>query len=285
MMTIRSASLLAAVALAGLAAPALAQDDHYGPPPYEGDWEGVADDGNADVEVYEDENGREVRVIRIHRDDFEGNGPGLPPLGPGFHGEQAPQQLGYSPEQRAEWLAQCRATRVSDRNEDRGEVIGGVLGAVAGGVAGNRIAGRGDRLAGTLIGGGVGALGGAVIGGAVGRDADRDDARDECEAYLDQYEHGYAAGPGYGPGPHGPGMAYGHGGPHAYAYGAFPGAYGYAYPYPYPVMWVKVPIMREHNRGCGCQEVVEEVVEERVAPAPRPRRPRPDKVVPLRPVK
>lgn len=46
----------------------------------------------------------------------------------------------------------------------------------------------------------------------------------------------------------------------------------YAYPSPYPgwvyppVAWVKVPIVREHARDCGCEEVVEETVVVREAP-------------------
>lgn len=268
-MTIRSASLLAAVALAGLAAPALAQDYDRGPPP-------EAEHGWAeeewDEEVHADEGGhgdahRRIEVYRIHRSDSP-DGHGLPPLGPAYQGAR-PHPMGYPPEQRAQWLEQCRATYYrDDRGEQRGEVIGGVLGAVAGGVAGNRIAGRGDRLGGTLIGAGVGGLAGSVVGGAVGRDADRDRAVDECEDYLLQYEQSYRGpGPGYGQG------GYAHGG-----YGH--GAVGYAYPYPYPVMWVKVPIQTRHGHGsdCGCETVVEEWVEERPAPPPPRRvRPAPDK--------
>jgi hypothetical protein len=254
-MTIRSVSLLAAVALAGLAAPALAQQGPYGPPPplpmpapaaVAEDW----DDGDWEEEdAYEGD--YDEREWSEHHPA----------------GVAEPQPLAYSPEQRAEWLEQCHATYFDNRGEERGQVIGGVLGAVAGGVAGNRIAERGDRLAGTLIGGGVGALAGAAVGGAVGAEADRDRI-DECEAYLVQYEHGFEGnGPAYAGAAYARGPA--HAGPPHGAYAAPPG-YGYAYPYPYPVVWVKVPIITRHR--CGCDEVVEEEVVERSAPAPAPRR-------------
>lgn len=48
----------------------------------------------------------------------------------------------------------------------------------------------------------------------------------------------------------------------------------YVYPSPYPgwvyppVAWVKVPIVREHARDCGCEEVVEEKVVVREASRP-----------------
>jgi hypothetical protein len=156
----------------------------------------------------------------------------------------------YPPEQRTQWLEQCRATYYSDeRGERRGEVVGGVLGAVAGGVAGNRIAGEGSRLGGTLIGAGVGGLAGAAIGGAVGRDADRSRI-DECEDYLLRYERSLNDRS------------------QAYSYGHAQSAVGYHYPYPYPVMWVKVPIHTVRRGDCGCETVVEEWIEEEPAPPP-----------------
>ena len=261
-MTIRSASWLAAAALAATAVPALAQDGRYhpGPPPLpeEGAWE---EEWEEDLdEAYEDEDPRWEEQRGSHG-DAHGAGPGE------WRGHGGAQQMGYSPEQRDQWLAQCRATYHDESGQRRGQVIGGVLGGVAGGVAGNRIAGRGDRLGGTLIGAGVGGLAGVAIGGAIGAEADRD-RRDECEDYLARYEQSYL-----GPGP-------------GYSHGYAQGAYGYHYPYPYPVMWVKVPIHTVRHRDCGCETVVEEVVVEEAAPPPRARRtkirriaPTPDKRV------
>lgn len=118
-----------------------------------------------------------------------------------------PRQLAYSPEQRAEWLAQCRALHAEpqepvylEAEEDAdGGLIGGLIGAVAGGVVGNEVRHR-HRLAGTLIGAGLGGIAGAVIGSAIDN-ADDDDRRvvappqepgfDYCEAYLINYERGY----------------------------------------------------------------------------------------------
>ncbi|WP_237438076.1 glycine zipper 2TM domain-containing protein [Alteraurantiacibacter buctensis] len=120
-----------------------------------------------------------------------------------------PRQLAYSPEERAEWLRQCRALHTShdepvyvDRDGDGdADIIGGVIGAVAGGVIGNRVANRGDRLAGTLIGAGLGGLAGAVVGAVIDGIDDDDDYHevaapqdpgfDYCEAYLINYERGY----------------------------------------------------------------------------------------------
>lgn len=118
-----------------------------------------------------------------------------------------PRQLAYSPEQRAEWLAQCRALNAEpqepvyiEAEEDAdGGLIGGLIGAVAGGVIGNEVRHR-HRLAGTLIGAGLGGLAGAVIGSVID-EADEDERRvvappqepgfDYCEAYLINYERGY----------------------------------------------------------------------------------------------
>ncbi len=240
-MTIRSASLLAAVALAAMAAPAFAQDGYDpGPPPplptWEEEWEEHAEGDYAEDEDAWEDHG-DLYGDRVDH--------------PGMPAHRSGPAMGYPPEQRAAWLEQCRATYYDESGRRHGQVIGGLLGAVAGGVAGSEIAEGDDNLGGTLIGAGAGGLAGAAIGGAIGADADRDRI-DECEAYLLRYEHGLR---GYGPSPH-----YGHG----------PGAYGYHYPYPYPVMWVKVPIVTE-RRDCGCETVVEEWVEEEPAP-PRIRR-------------
>ena len=241
-MTIRSASLIAAALLAASATSAFAQDyDPRALPPLPdaGQW---------------DEYGQAAVVA------------------------QAPvPAMGYSAEQRAAWLDQCRANYYEDDSGRRsGEAIGAVTGAIAGGVIGSEID-DGDDVAGTLIGAGVGGLAGAVVGGEIGGAADRDQAERrlaECEAYLAQYEQGYA---GYGT---------------AAAYGTGSGV-GYHYPYPYPVMWVRVPIVTE-RRDCGCEEIVEGYVEERPAPPPRAQptkirriapAPAPDKRVKVRRVK
>jgi uncharacterized protein YcfJ len=106
---------------------------------------------------------------------------------------QAAQRMGYSPEQRADWLHQCRARYGRDND---GGLGGAVIGGVVGGVIGNRVAGKGNRTAGTIIGAGVGAVAGAAIDTA----EDRGRARDECEDYLDRYEAYYAGSGGYGAG-------------------------------------------------------------------------------------
>lgn len=240
-MTIRSACLFAAAALCAVAAPALAQDRGYdpGPPPplpdagaWEDEWEGDLD------EAYEEE-GSSWEHRESHSDGHDAR-PGE------WRGEPMPehaQSWAYPPEQRAQWLEQCRATYHGNPGRERGQIIGGVLGAVAGGVAGSEIADGSDNLGGTLIGAGVGGLAGAAIGGAIGADSDRD-RRDECEQYLLRYEHSYRG------------------------YGQAEGAYGYHYPYPYPVMWVRVPIHTERRGDCGCETVVEEVVIEEAAAPP-----------------
>lgn len=262
-MTIRSASLLAAAALAALSAPALAQDYRPGPPPplpevdesWEGEWDEHAEEAyQADGEAWDEQRGphadeRYERRVVVRRGPMAEHGPRHGP----DHGPDHGAGFAYPPEQRAQWLEQCRTSYRDRDGRARGQVIGGVLGAVAGGVIGREIAGPGDNLEGTLIGAGVGGLAGVAVGGAIGADTDR--ARfDECEAYLVRYEQSYA---GYG---------------HGYAReGAWtPGMVGYHYPYPYPVMWVKVPIVTERG-DCGCETVVEEVVVEE-APPPRARR-------------
>lgn len=179
-MTIRSASLLSALALAAAAMPAFAQDGGYhpGPPPplpdiWDEEWEEYPEDSYEDgIAAWEEHSGPQR---------------GLPP-----------QQLGYSAAQRAQWLEQCRAAYDDASGRRRGETIGGVLGAVAGGLAGNRIA-DGARLGGTLISAGVGGLAGAAIGGAIGAGSDRAHL-DQCEDYLVRYEQGFR---GYGHGEYG----------------------------------------------------------------------------------
>ena len=250
-MNIRLAPLLAAAALAGTPIPAFAGDDYLGDPPplpeerWEEDWDDEDwDEQDWDEQDYAGHEG-ETGVSWQHGD---GRGRDLPP-------QPYDRHAGYPPEQRAAWLEQCRqAYYVDDRGERRGEVIGGVLGGIGGAIIGNRIL-DGSRLGGTLIGGGVGALAGSAIGGEIGEGADRNRAEhrlDACEDYLVRYERGYAA------------PAYGHGG-YPQAYGAY-GAYGYgAWP---PVMWVKVPIVTKRRAtDCGCEEVVEEIVEEEIVRA------------------
>lgn len=240
-MILRSASLLAAAALAGLAAPALAQH-HSAPPPLpEEDWQQEQQEDWQAEEPFGDEDPDWRGEEHPGGPGDHWGAPGLPALHHGSNAGPAPR-MGYSPEQRSAWFEQCHQVY---RGERQGEALGAVLGGVAGAAAGNRIA-DGSRLAGTLIGGGVGAL----VGGAIGEASDRnryESQIDQCETYLVRYEQSYVGGYGQ-----------------PYAYGAQ--VYGYSG----PVMWVRVPIMREHRRDCGCTEVVEEVVEER--PAQRARR-------------
>lgn len=167
-----------------------------------------------------------------------------------------PRQLAYSPEERAEWLSQCRALHASydepvyvERGRDGDEeLIGGVLGTVAGGVIGREVARRGDRLAGTLIGAGLGGLAGVAVGALIDGLGDDEDERpvavpqepgfDYCEAYLINYERGYGT-------------------PQTMAYA--------------PVMMVPVaqgPAMR-HG---GARRIIEEEIEVEADEAPAPRR-------------
>jgi hypothetical protein len=159
-----------------------------------GDHGGYAED--AEVEWVE-EPARPMRHMRHHGGRHQGMAPGQP------------RQLAYSPEERAEWLSQCRALHASndepvyvehDRDSHE-EVIGGVIGTVAGGVIGREVARRGDRLAGTLIGAGLGGLAGIAVGALIDGLGDDEDERpvaapreqgfDYCEAYLINYERGY----------------------------------------------------------------------------------------------
>ncbi len=108
-------------------------------------------------------------------------------------------RLGYSPQERAQWLSDCRYLMAGrgGYHDDGGDggLVGGVLGAVIGGVAGNRIA-DGNRVLGTVVGAGLGGLAGAAIGSAIDGDGDGEISRDElwaahyCDAYLRRYEMG-----------------------------------------------------------------------------------------------
>jgi len=129
---------------------------------------------------------------------------------------QAGPNLAYSLDQRAAWLADCRAVMlpVDDGDHHRrrgGRTLGALLGAAVGGFAGNRIAGDGDRLLGTAIGAGAGGLAGAAIGASTDSAADRRSLREReadaayaaeyCDAYLARYEAS-AVGGGYALGAH-----------------------------------------------------------------------------------
>lgn len=209
-------TLLLAVAAAMAAGPALAQG---GPPPDAPESLGPAyDDATAaaarydapaDGYVYEADAGADYAQgddapppPHAYRGDYGDPrammAPGaLPPqpMGP----PPAGPRLGYTPEQRAGWLHECRARYGRDND---GGLGGAVIGGVVGGVIGNRAAGRHHRTEGTVIGAGVG----AVAGAAIDRAEDRGRAKDECEDYLDRYEAYYAGSGGYG---YGAGYAYG----------------------------------------------------------------------------
>jgi hypothetical protein len=240
-MTIRSALLLAAAALATTAAPALAQDTRYdpGPPPPLPAWD-------EDRQEYPDED-------YVHGEgDWESEG--------GHHGQPA-HAMNHAPDARADWLEQCRATYYDERGRRRGQVIGGLLGAVAGGVAGSAIAEGDDNLAGTLIGAGAGGLAGVAIGGAIGAEADRD-RLDECEAYLLRYEQSYR----------------GHG--YAAHHGQATYGYHYPYPYPVMWVRVPFMTERR-DCGCETVVEERIVEESAPPPPVRRRAPVPDKRVRL----
>lgn len=217
-MTIRSASLLIASALAGAAAPALAQDGVYdpGPPPplpeyqsqeWDEEWDEYLDEAPPSLEAHDD--APEDLIGALRAGDLQ----------PTLRWQRA-----YSDEQRARWLEQCRWNHAEANGREEGQVIGGLLGAIAGGVAGNRIA-DGARLGGTLIGAGIGGLAGVAIGGAIGAAADRErsqDRLDVCEDYLLRYEQSF------------------HG--HLAVHGGYsqPCACG-------PVVWVRVPVVRHRQ--------------------------------------
>ncbi|BBC71445.1 conserved hypothetical protein [Altererythrobacter sp. B11] len=249
-MTIRSASLCVLMTFAATLAPARAQQ---APLPaeipqaesgsYDGEWIGAWDDDavyrgvwhgtytGADGEPVE----AEFRGIFLDDGHFlSDGGRALARDERGWREEQAtgwragyrrsyqPAMLGYSPEERAEWLYRCRSAYTAPEQRDGdGRLIGAVVGAAAGGLIGNRVA-RGNRLLGTVIGAGAGGLAGAAIGDAADDAARRRDDRaifDVCEDYLDRYERSYGGSiAGYG-----------------------------------PVRWVRVPIRRE-PRDCACSE-------------------------------
>ena len=202
----RSMFLAAAAAL--VAGPALAQDapppegpaqvDSLGPA-YEGAAGAAAAadryDAPADGYVYEADAGADYAQgdagafapppemplpPHAYRGDY--GGPHAPPpaqLPP----QPMKQHLGYTLEQRADWLHQCRARYGRDND---GGLGGAVIGGVVGGVIGNRAAGRHHRTEGTVIGAGLG----AVAGSAIDRAEDRARAKDECEDYLDRRLNG-----------------------------------------------------------------------------------------------
>ena len=167
-MTIRTASLIAAAAVALVASSASAQDRWDGPPPP----------------------GPELR-----------DGPPMPPMGA--------RRFGYSPEQRGQWLDECRANHAPPPMRD--------------GRRGHGRPGPGP-----------------------------DGETGYCEGYLQHYEG--MPGPAFQPGMVQPDYI----------------TPGYMVP---PLMWVRVPIIHE-RRDCGCEEVVEEEVVTRPAPAPRRAAPR-----------
>lgn len=188
-MSTRFATALSLSASVAFAAPALAQDAL---PPLE---PGMAVEREEERWI---EDGREMRRVEERRYVVD-NG----------HGEHVvadhilPQRFAYTAEERAQWLADCRALYSYDsygygryeRRDRDGKIIGGVVGAVAGGIAGNRIA-DGNRVLGTVVGAGLGGLAGAAIGDAIDGDDDelyliREEhpgAAGYCEAYLRHYE-------------------------------------------------------------------------------------------------
>lgn len=308
-MSIRSTMLLASAAALGLSTPAFAQDSHHHGADhgehhgehheaettrvdgrYDGNWEGTwQDEGtwHGDWQgTYTDEYGEaieaEYRGVWMGDAHFisedgqvlthDGTSWHARHHGDGFRNAHAPG-LGYTTEQRNQWLAECRYMMAggggySDARYERGpngSLIGGLLGAVAGGVAGNRIAGD-DRLLGTVVGAGLGGLAGAAIGDALDGDDYDDLDREElwaaryCEAYLARHEMG--------------------------------AGYGYGYAQPMMMVPVRMSGHGRHGRRCGpCggdTVIVEEEIVEVERPAPRPARraipaprPRSDKRTPL----
>ena len=106
--------------------------------------------------------------------------------GPVLAGQAYGNGLGYSAEQRADWLSDCRAVYLGEYagdyedDDDRGGLLGGLLGA------------------------GVGGIAGAAIGSAI-EDGEQDErayavrqADDYCAAYLARYEQGGMGGFAYG---------------------------------------------------------------------------------------
>jgi hypothetical protein len=101
-MKIRFASLFAAIALSAIAAPAAAQAGPGEPPPLpDQEWREDWDQG--DYPIGPDETG-----VSWEQDDWRGED--LPPQA---YREYPQSYGGYTPEQRAEWLEECRRTRHS----------------------------------------------------------------------------------------------------------------------------------------------------------------------------
>ena len=114
-MTLRSNSLLAAIALAALAAPATAQSDEPPPLPELEAWDA------APAEVYVDE------------------------VYPAPAPAQAVLAPRYPEDARAAWLEQCRATRYNSRGEREGKAIGAGVGGLAGSAVGGEIGEANDE--------------------------------------------------------------------------------------------------------------------------------------------
>lgn len=232
-MSVRSAFLFASAAglgVAGLAAPAMAQDGRYSTLAEETAQAQENDIVFESVEVVQDisevEDDIDMRPA-LHHPMPHHPMPHHPmpqaehaAMHQEMHGAGHPaaqtyrsatgQVLGYSPEEREAWLADCRALYLGgdgyyaerEERDGDGNLIGGLIGAVVGGIAGNRIAGRGDRLPGTILGAGIGGVAGLAIGSvidAISGDDDDDyeyddrefaDAAHYCEAYLHRYESG-----------------------------------------------------------------------------------------------
>jgi len=171
---------------------------------------------------------------------------GLPPVA----------SVGYTRDERDQWLRECRQAYEGARKQGTG-IVGGILGAIGGGLLGHEITdgSRTRRIGGTLIGAGVGGLVGLALGAAIGGAFDKK-KMDECEGYLERYQGG-----GYLPGPE---AGFGYGWQQrlapAYGYGGYatvmvPVQVGGGYTYSAPI--------RTESRY-----VVEDVVEE-VVHAPR----------------
>jgi len=275
-MSVRSVTFLASTAALLTANSALAQDDRYAAlPPIEDEVvEAVAAapagstmlEGDMALHPVEEIEWEETAAIEEMAEDLPSDADHHDADHHGVHHAPASltnaRPLGYSPEERESWLADCRLLYLGDSyydydgygddGDDTG-LIGGLLGAVIGGIAGNRIA-DGERLAGTLIGAGVGGIAGLAIGTIIGSGGDDDDrardahareeawAADYCEAYLRRYESGGYATAGY--------------------------------VQAQPVMLVQVAQPRQRYREIVREEWVDVPVEETVSPARRSIAPR-----------
>jgi hypothetical protein len=130
--------LVAAAALAGVSAPALADDDRWRDS--RGGW-GYQDDRDFDR--------------RYDRNPYQRDGYYAPARGyqqPGWQGG------GYDPRFDGRGF-----DRRFDRCRGNGGVTGAVLGAVIGGVLGDQVARRGDKTMGTVVGAGLGGVLGSSI--------------------------------------------------------------------------------------------------------------------------